>query len=231
MALTCLGAATSPARAQESTLVVFAAASLAEAFTDLGRQFEATYSGVRVRFNFAGSQQLAVQIEHGAAADVFAGADQRWMDHVVTRGLVADSPVAFAGNRLVIVVPAANPGRIESPDDLARPGLKVVLAADAVPAGRYAREALSRRGGDYRRRVLGNVVSEEETVTSVLAKVQLGEADEDAASSCSISPIPTTSSRRTPSLGWHGPLAWIWLSRSLPWFADPKAARRSPVTA
>lgn len=165
------------------TLVVFAAASLTDAFQELGRAFEHRHPGVTVQFNFAGSQQLAAQLDQGAGADVFASADERWMAHAQTGGLVAGAPAVFARNRLVVVVPAANPGRIDRLADLARPGLKLVVAAAAVPAGRYTRQALERiaavpgASSDYERRVLANVVSEEENVKAVVAKVQLGEAD------------------------------------------------------
>jgi molybdate transport system substrate-binding protein len=169
--------------AAPSVLTVFAAASLTDAFEELGALFQRGHPGITVRFNFAGSQQLAAQLEHGASADVFASADQRWMAQVQRLGLAAGDPVVFAHNRLVVVLPAENPARIQRLEDLARPGLKLVLAADAVPAGRYSREVLrnlSRRpgfGSDYAQQVLGNVVSEEENVRGVVAKVQLGEAD------------------------------------------------------
>jgi molybdate transport system substrate-binding protein len=186
VALIAIG--TAPAAAQTggtapSVLTVFAAASLTDAFEELGALFRRGHPGTAVRFNFAGSQQLAAQLEHGASADVFASADQRWMARVQHLGLAAGEPAIFAHNRLVVVLPAANPARIERLEDLARPGLKLVLAAGAVPAGRYSREALrnlSRRPGfgpDYERRVLAGVVSEEENVKGVVAKVQLGEAD------------------------------------------------------
>lgn len=167
----------------QRTLTVFAAASLGEAFTDFGESVERSRPGLSVRFNFAGSQQLVAQLEQGAPADVFASADERWMRHVVERGLAAGAPVVFARNRLVVVLPESNPGRIERLEDLARPGLKLVLAAEVVPAGRYARQALVRIGEtpgfppDFARRALANVVSEEENVKSVMARVQLAEAD------------------------------------------------------
>jgi len=162
---------------QEVTLTVFAAASLGEPLAALATRFERDHPGARVRLNLAGSQQLAAQIEQGAPADVFASADARWMDYLRDRALVAGEPVAFASNRLALVVPLRNPGRLNVFDDLARPGLKLVLAAEAVPAGRYAREALRQRGPGFAAAVLRNVVSEEEVVTAVLAKVRLGEAD------------------------------------------------------
>lgn len=165
------------------TLDVFAAASLADVFGDLGRQFEKAHPGFAVRFNLAGSQQLATQIEQGAPADVFASADQAWMDHVKEHSLLAGEAAVFARNHLVVVVPRTNPARIERLQDLARRGVKMVIGADAVPVGRYGRQALQNLSAasgferDYATRVLGNVVSEEENVKSVLAKVQLGEAD------------------------------------------------------
>lgn len=165
------------------TFTVFAAASLTEAFTVLGKILESQNSAVRVAFNFAGSQQLAFQIEQGAQADLFASADERWMTYLQKRGLLLTPPTVFARNRLVIIYPRSNPGKIAALQDLARPGVKVVIAADAVPAGHYFREVLAKLakapglGADYPKRVLQNVVSEEDNVKAVVAKVQLGEAD------------------------------------------------------
>jgi molybdate transport system substrate-binding protein len=169
--------------AAPNTVTVFAAASLSEAFTDLGARFHRIHPDLDVRFNFAGSQQLAAQLAQGAGADLFASADERWMQDVVSRGLATGTPVTFARNRLVVIVPATNPSRIGRLADLARPGVKLVIAADAVPAGRYARAvlaALARQPGypaDFARRALANVVSEEDNVKAVVGKVRLGEAD------------------------------------------------------
>lgn len=170
-------------RVAPSTLTVYAAASLTEAFSDLGDSLQEAHPGLTVHFNFAGSQQLALQIEQGAPADVFASADQRWMSQVAEQGLADGEPAVFARNRLVAIVPRTNPARIRRLEDLARRGTKIVLAAEAVPAGKYSREALERLAkaegfpDEYDRRVLANVVSQEENVKSVVAKVQLGEAD------------------------------------------------------
>jgi molybdate transport system substrate-binding protein len=179
----CLLAVLAAAPAAAATLSVFAAASLSESFTEIGRLFESRNPGWRVRANFAGSQQLAAQIEQGAAADVFASADARWMSYLSERSLVDGDTAAFARNRLAVIVPAANPARIARLQDLARRGVKLVLGAPAVPVGQYGRAALAnlvRLPGfapDFARRALANVVSEEENVKSVVGKVQLGEAD------------------------------------------------------
>ena len=178
-----------------STLDVYAAASLTEAFQELGRSLEQAHPGLTVRFNFAGSQQLALQIEQGAPADVFASADQRWMSYVVEKGQVEGEPVVFARNRLVAIVPRTNPARIGGLQDLARKGTKIVLAAEVVPVGKYSRDALARLAGaegypkDYDRRVLANVVSQEENVKSVVAKVQLGEADAGIVYQSDVTPV------------------------------------------
>jgi molybdate transport system substrate-binding protein len=167
----------------ETELHVFAAASLSDAFGEIASDFERAHAGVRVQLNLAGSQQLAAQIEQGAAADVFASADTRWIDYLDQRSLLQGRALVFARNRLVVIVPRANPARISRLQDLARSGVKLVLAADAVPAGKYSREALDRMaqspGFDpgFARAVLANVVSEEENVKGVVSKVQLGEAD------------------------------------------------------
>lgn len=173
-----------PARTESpGTLTIFAAASLTDAFRTLGQMLERQRPGLSVHFNFAGSQQLALQLEQGASADLFASADQRWMTYAEAHRLVTSPPTLFARNRLVVIVPNTNPGRIRSLDDLARDGTKLVLAADVVPAGKYSREVIRRLAGapkfppDYERRVLANIVSQEENVKAVVAKVQLGEAD------------------------------------------------------
>lgn len=181
-----LPAAAAPQRrapAGDRSLTVFAAASLADAIGEIGKEHEREYPGARLRINAAGSQQLASQLEHGQQADLFVSADEAWMRRVETLGLVSGPPVAFASNRPVVIVSRTRGGHIRSLADLARPGVKLVLGAPAVPIGRYAREALeklARQPGftsDYAARALANVVSEEENVKGVAGKVQLGEAD------------------------------------------------------
>lgn len=172
-----------PALSAQHTVTTFAAASLTEALLDLGQAFHRRHPAVRIRFNFAGSQQLATQLELGAGAQVFASADERWMTYAADRGLLADQPKVFARNSLVVIVPRENPGRLSSLRDLSRPGVKLVMAAETVPVGRYGRAMLANLarlpefGPGFAEQVLGNVVSQEENVKSVLARVQLGEAD------------------------------------------------------
>ncbi len=143
---------------------VYAAASLAGVLPAIAP--EATYS-------FAGSDQLAFQIAQGAPADVFASANARYPEELHARGLV-ETPVVFAYNALVVIVPRANPAAIDSTDDLTRPGIRLVMGDRTVPVGEYTRTAFARLGLQA---ALRNVVSEEPDVRGVVAKVALGEAD------------------------------------------------------
>ena len=177
-----LGSCARPAPDRPTALVVFAAVSLTEAFDDIGAAFAAQHPGVRVVFNFGGSQNLRTQLEQGATADVFAAANLAEMDKAVAASLVTSGSVRiFMTNQLVVIVPAANPAQIHSLTDLTRPGLKLVLAAPEVPAGQYARVLLRNLdaifGAGYEAQVLANVVSNEDNVRQAVAKVQLGEAD------------------------------------------------------
>jgi len=164
------------------TLTVFAAASLTDAFTEIGAAFDAANPGVTTTFNFAGSQALRTQIEEGAPADVFASASGKEMETLVTGTFVgADVSQVFLSNKLVVILPADNPAALEKLEDLANSGVKIVLATEEVPVGKYARQALDLMdasfGAGYKDKVLANVVSNEDNVKQVVAKVQLGEAD------------------------------------------------------
>lgn len=172
------------------TLTVFAAASLTDAFNEIGKSFEAANPGVTVKFNFGGSQTLRTQIEQGAQADVFASANAKEMDALVAdnasinsaqRLVDANSAKIFLTNRLVVIMPAKNPAGLRALADLSKPGLKLVLAAKEVPAGNYALQALDKLdkalGTGFKDKLLANVVSYENDVKQVVAKVQLGEAD------------------------------------------------------
>jgi len=167
------------ARAEPKELDVYAAASLREAFNELGKQFEARHPGTKVVFNLAGSQELRTQIENGAPADVFASADQKHMQALVAAKL-ADAPRIFARNEPVLVVPKGNPAHIQGLRDL--PGAKrIVVGVPEVPIGAYTLRILdaasARYGSDFRSKVEAKVVSRELNVRQVLAKVGLGEAD------------------------------------------------------
>jgi molybdate transport system substrate-binding protein len=164
------------------TLTVFAAASLTDAFTQMGEAFEISHPGVQVTFNFGGSQNLRTQIEQGAPADVFASANTKEMETLAAGKFVnPESSNVFLTNQLVVVLPKQNPAGITTLEDLGKPGLKLVLAAEEVPAGKYAREILENLnasfGGDYKEGVLANVVSNEDNIRQAVTKVQLGEAD------------------------------------------------------
>lgn len=166
------------------TLTVFAAASLTDAFGAIEQDFEAQHPHVDIVLNLAGSQHLAQQLRLGAPADVFASANPAQMTVAVESGRIApEAPEPFVQNRLVLITPPSNPGRVEGLRDLARPDVRIVLADAAVPAGRYARQMLEAASQDstftstFGQEVLGNVVSFEQNVRVVLTKVVLGEAD------------------------------------------------------
>ncbi len=176
--LMALVACDKPSEARERELVVFAAASLRDAFVALGTDFERAHPGVKVVFNFAGTQALRTQLEHGARADVLASADQRHMQALLEAKLV-EKPRTFAQNEPVIVV-AKNPAsEIQTLADLPK-AERIVIGAAEVPIGRYTLEILERaskvHGSDFRTRVEAKVVSRELNVRQVLAKVTLGEA-------------------------------------------------------
>lgn len=154
------------------SITVFAASSLTETFTALGKQFEREHPGAQVRFSFGPSSQLAIQVSQGAPADVIALASPTPMRQAVTSGGVAvGSPQVFARNKLQVVVPADNPGQISTVNDLARPGVTVALCQQQVPCGVLAAHVLSQT------QVNARVVTQEADVKAVLSKVQLGEVD------------------------------------------------------
>lgn len=165
------------------TLTVFAAASLTDAFEEIATNFEAANPGVDVVFNFGGSSTLATQLADGAPADVFASANNTQMNVARDAGRIVTAPRTFVKNRLVLIVPADNPASIQSLRDLSNAGIKLVVAAPGVPVRDYTDAMLEKLaadptyGEDYRAAVLANVVSEEDNVRQVSAKVALGEAD------------------------------------------------------
>jgi len=167
---------------QDTTLTVFAAASLTDAFKEIGGLYEAQ-SGIPVTFNFGASTQLRTQLEQGAAADVFASADQAQMDRARAAGVIQGLDVTFVTNRLVVITPVGNLAGIQGPGDLAQPGVKLVTAGPEVPIGVYTQQVLEKMsqspefGADFKDRADANIVSREPNVRQVVSKIQLGEAD------------------------------------------------------
>jgi molybdate transport system substrate-binding protein len=157
-------------------LLVFAAASLSETFPQVD---------AAPLFNFAGSDDLALQIREGAPADVYAAASPRYPQELFAEGLV-DEPRVFATNRLVVIVPAENEAGIESVEDLREPGVKLVIGAEGVPVGDYARTVLENLELTD---AFANVVSEEDDVKGVAGKVALGEADAGFVYATDVKPV------------------------------------------
>ncbi|MFJ3720670.1 molybdate ABC transporter substrate-binding protein [Streptomyces sp. NPDC090057] len=153
------------------SVTVFAAASLKESFTTLGKRFEKQHPGTKVSFNFGGSDTLAASITSGAPADVFAAASPKTMAIVTDRKDAVGAPATFVRNRLEIATLPGNPGKVSSLKDLTESGLKVVLCDETVPCGAAARKALDAGGLKL------TPVSYEQDVKSALTKVELKEAD------------------------------------------------------
>ena len=178
----------------QGQLTIFTAASLTEAFKEMGANIEQANPGTKVTFNFAGSPTLRTQLAQGARADVFASADEPNMQGAQKEGTIASEPRLFVRNQLVAIVPAANPAQVMRLQDLAKPGVKLVLTNKEVPVGNYSRQALAKMsqdaafGSEFATRVLANLVSEETNVKQVVAKVQLGEADAGIVYSSDVTP-------------------------------------------
>ena len=167
--------ATSSPTGAGGQITVLAAASLTEAFTQIANDFQTANPGTKVNLSFGGSDALAAQIDQGSPTDVFASASPKWMDDVEQNGPGVTNRQDFAKNRLVVIVPADNPAGIQSINDLANDGVELVLAAEDVPVGTYARQALDNAG--IADKAEANVVSNEDDVKAVVQKVALGEAD------------------------------------------------------
>ena len=166
--LALAGCGSSSEGAEKQELTVFAAASLTDTFTELAEEFEKDHPGVKVTTSFGGSSDLVAQIEDGAPADVFASADTKNMDKL---GDLASDPQDFASNTLEIATPPGNPAEIAGFQDLAKAGTKVVVCAAEVPCGSATAEMEKKTGVDI------EPVSEEQSVSDVLAKVTSGDAD------------------------------------------------------
>jgi molybdate transport system substrate-binding protein len=157
--------ATAGAQPAASRLTVFAAASMTRVLPHID---------AKQRYQFAGSNTLALQIEQGAPVDVFVSASPRYIVELQSKGLLVGKPAWILSNRIVLIVPRTNPAHITAPADLTRPGVRLVIAATGVPAGDYARKSLAGMKLDA---ALQNVVSNEPDVEGVVAKVASGDAD------------------------------------------------------
>lgn len=183
-------------------LTVYAAASLTRALRELEPAWAASHPDVPLAIATDSSAALRTQIEQGAPADVFLSADLANPARLVAAGLADGAVIAFAGNRLAIVTPASNPARVAIPADLARPGVKIIAAADDVPISTYVAAVIARLAGldgyppDFATAYAANVVTKEVNVAAVLAKIELGEGDAaivyetDAAASSRVDTIP-----------------------------------------
>ena len=163
--------AASTAAPVSGDITVFAAASLTDAFNEIGSAFTAANPDAKVTFSFDASSALVQQISQGAPADVFASADTSNMDKLTTAGLNGSAPVVFATNLLAIIVPKGNPAGITGVADLAKPDVKVVVCAPEVPCGKYATQVFDAA------KITVTPVSQEQNVKGVVTKVTSGEAD------------------------------------------------------
>jgi molybdate transport system substrate-binding protein len=178
-------------RQNNQPLLIFAASSLTESLTALGRAYSAE-TGIVVRFQFAGSQILRSQLENGAKADVFASASLEVLQPL-EKTLLEPARI-FAQNRLVVIAPKRGRGLVKTLADLAKPSVRLVVAQNIVPVGVYTRQMLAnlestgRYGKGFALQVQKNIVSEETNVRQVALKVRLGEADAGVVYSTDVTP-------------------------------------------
>jgi molybdate transport system substrate-binding protein len=164
-------------------LTIFGAASLKGALEQAKTAYEAANPGTTLTISTDSSSALETQIEQGAPADVFLSADTTNPQKLVDKGLAEGSPVTFAGNKLTVIAPTANPAGIMTPADLAKAGIKVIAAGDEVPITKYATQLvdnLAKESGypaDFAAKYAANIASKEDNVKAVVAKIELGEGD------------------------------------------------------
>lgn len=178
-----LGGNHKAAAAGKTEVQVFAASVMTESFGEIKRLFEKTHPEVDVKLSFAATSVLRFQVEQGSTPEVFESADAKNMEALVKKGFIATKPLPIAHNRIAVIIPAANPGKIRSLADLARPNLALVGCAADVPVGAYTLEVLGKLdksgkfGKDFGKRVKANFHSLEPNVKGIVAKVMLGDAD------------------------------------------------------
>ena len=180
---TSASASSAPASAASTSLTIYAAASLNGVLDSAKAPYETASPGTTLTISTDSSSALETQIEQGAPADVFLSADTTNPKKLVDGGFASGAAVNFAGNKLAVIVPTANPGGVTTPTDLAKAGLKVIAAGDEVPITKYATELvanLAKESGDpadFAARYAANVASKEDNVNAVVAKIELGEGD------------------------------------------------------
>jgi molybdate transport system substrate-binding protein len=225
-------ASTAPA-----ALTVYAAASLKAALASLTRAYQAANPGTTITVSADSSAALETKIEQGAPADVFLSADTSNPQMLVDKGLASGPVVRFAGNLLTIIVPASNPAGIRTPADLARSGVKVIGAGDAVPITKYASQLVANLAAqpgyppDFAAAYAANVVSKEDNVAAVIAKVELDEGDAgivyatDAKAATKVATIPVPTHANVPAT-YGGAVVkaspnQVAATRFLAWLAGP----------
>jgi len=206
-------AAASAASAGPATeLQIYAAASLKSVLAKVKAAYEADNAGVTLTVSTDSSTALETKIEQGAPADLFLSADTTNPQKVVDKGLASGTVVKFAENRLTVIVPTDNPAKIATPADLAKSGVKIIACADGVPIQKYTTQwlakvaALPAYGASFGSKFKANVVSREDNVGAIVAKVGLGEGDAgvvyvtDAKSSDKVTPIAIPSDENVPAV-------------------------------
>jgi molybdate transport system substrate-binding protein len=192
-------------------LTIYGASSLKAALAKAKTAYEAANPGTTLTISTDSSTALETKIEQGAPADVFLSADTKNPQKLAGKGLAAGAITRFAGNLLTIVVPTANPAGIQAPADLAKAGVKVIAAGDAVPIAKYASQLVANLAklpgypADFAAAYAANVASKEDNVAAVVAKVELGEGDAgivyvtDARSSGKVTTIPIPDGANVPA--------------------------------
>jgi molybdate transport system substrate-binding protein len=230
-------APTTTTSAAPAALTIYGAASLKGALDKAKVAYETANPGTTLTISTDSSATLETQIEQGAPADVFLSADTTNSKRLVDKGLAAGTAVTFAGNKLTIIVPTANPAGITSPKDLAKTGVKVIAAGDAVPITKYASQLvanLARESGyppDFAGKYTANIASKEDNVKAIVAKIELGEGDvgivyvTDAKASTKVTTVDVPDTANVPAayagvvvIASRNPAA---AQAFLTWFAGP----------
>jgi molybdate transport system substrate-binding protein len=194
-----------------AALTIYGAASLKSGLDKVKAAYETANHGTTLTISTDSSATLETQIEQGAPADVFLSADPANPRKLVDKGLADGAAVTFAGNKLTIIVPNANPAGIQSPADLAKTGVKVIAAGDEVPITEYATQLvdnLSKEAtypADFAAKYTANIASKEDNVKAVVAKIELGEGDvgivyvTDAKASTKVTPVDVPEAANVPA--------------------------------